>query len=155
LRPVILLGVRDRRIAAGLGLIAVAVVVPEVKVRTHVLPNFSDWAYFVVFLVLVWAGGTLVVRAWRSKYAGGGASGRRVRPLKPGESYDRPVKLTIVPNVPIAELWRQRLRQEGIEAFFNGSLLRNPSVPVTLWVGEHDLDRARKLFPELQRRDNV
>ena len=71
-------------------------------------------------------------------------------PLESGETYDRPVKLAIVPNVPIAEPWRQRLHAEGIEAFFNGSLLRNPSVPVTLWVGGHDLARARRLLPELR-----
>jgi hypothetical protein len=71
--------------------------------------------------------------------------------LEPGERYDRPVKLARVANTPIAELWRQRLHHEGIEAFHRGSLLRNPSMPVTLWVGEHDLDRARELFPELQQ----
>jgi hypothetical protein len=146
--------VRDRRIAGGLALIAAAFAVPEVKIHTHVLPRFSDWAYFIIFLVLVWAGCTLIARAWRPKYGSTKAGGQTVRPLEPGETYDRPVKLTIVPNVPIAELWRQRLHQEGIEAFFNGSLLRNPSVPVTLWVGEHDLDRTRKLFPELLR-DNL
>ena len=142
---------RDRRIAAGLVLIVAAFAVPEVKIHTHVLPRFSDTAYFIIFLVLLWAGCTLVARAWRSKFPRGEAREQRVRPLKPGETYDRPVKLTIVPNMPIAELWRQRLHEEGIEAFFNGSLLRNPSVPVMLLVGEHDLDRARKLFPELQR----
>jgi len=137
---------RDKRIAAGLGLIAAAVVVAEVNKRV-----FPHGSYFVVILVLLWAGCALVVRGWRSQYGSGEVRGQRVRrPLKLGGSYDRPVKLTMVPNVPIAELWRQRLHQEGIEAFFKGSLLRNPSVPVTLWVGEHDLDRARELFPELQ-----
>ena len=144
----------DRRIAAGLGLIAAAFAVPVVKIHTHVLPDFSGSAYVIIFLVLVWAGCTLIARAWRSKFPRGEVGGQRVRPLEPGETYDRPVKLTVVPNVPIAKLWRQRLHAEGIEGFFNGALLRNPSVPVTLWVGEHDLDRARRLFPELQR-DNL
>lgn len=111
---------------------------------------FPHESYIVIVLVLLWAGCTLVRRGWRSQYAATKPRGQRIRPLTPGESYDRPVKLAMVPNVPIAEVWQQRLHQEGIEAFVKGSLLRNPSIPVTLWVGEHDFDRARTLFPELQ-----
>jgi hypothetical protein len=141
-----------KRIAAGVGLLAAAVAVAEVNKRV-----FPHGSYVIVVLVLLWAGCTLVARGWRSLDDSGEARPQRVRPLqkqvrplKTGESYDRPVKLALVPNAPMAEVWQQRLRQEGIEAFFNGSLLRTPSLPVTLWVGEHDLDRARELFPELR-----
>jgi hypothetical protein len=85
---------------------------------------------------------------------------RRVEPLKPGESYDTGVKLATVPNVPFADLWCQRLQENGIEAFYksgaatpgwvgDGGPGLNPSAPVELWVGKHDLPRARELFPEL------
>jgi Putative prokaryotic signal transducing protein len=136
---------RNKRIAAGLGLLAAAIAVAMINSRI-----FPHESYIVIFLVLLWAGCTLVRRGGRSQYGSDEARGQRIRPLKPGESYDRPVKLAMVPNVPIAEVWQQRLHQEGIEALVKGSLLRNPSIPVTLWVGEHDFDRARKLFPELQ-----
>jgi len=83
-----------------------------------------------------------------------------VAPLKLGESYDTPVKLATVPNVPMADLWCQRLREEGIEALYrsgaatpalvgDGGPWLNPSFPVEVWVGEHDVARARELFPEL------
>jgi putative signal transducing protein len=142
-----------KRTAAGLGLLAAAIAVIE---EHRVFPHGS---YLIIFFVLLWAGSTLIVRgqgwSWRSQSGSKvrplkPESGSKVRPLKPGESHDRPVKLATVPNVPLAEVWCQRLRQQGIEAFFKGSLLRNPSMPVTLWVGEHDFDRARELFPELQ-----
>lgn len=84
---------------------------------------------------------------------------RRVGPLKPGESYDTAVKLATLPNVPLADLWCQRLREEGIEAFHKsspypisgiyGGAAVNPAVPVEVWIGQHDVERARQLFPEL------
>jgi hypothetical protein len=80
-------------------------------------------------------------------------------PLRPGESYDTAVKLATVPNVPLADLWCQRLRQEGIETFSKsspfpisgiyGGAAVNPAVPTEVWVGEHDVERVRELFPEL------
>jgi Putative prokaryotic signal transducing protein len=81
-------------------------------------------------------------------------------PLKPGETYQDAVKLTLVPNVPLAELWCQRLRENGIEAFYKagspfgaeavGIADLNPGLPAEIWVGEHDAERARQLFPELR-----
>ena len=80
-------------------------------------------------------------------------------PLQPGEVYDTTVKLTTLPNVPLADLWCQRLRQEGIEAFYKtggfgvglggGLPGPNPGRPTEIWIGEHDLQRARELFHEL------
>jgi hypothetical protein len=82
-------------------------------------------------------------------------------PLRPGESYDNSVKLATVPNMPFADMWCQRLREEGIEAFYKpspyslggplyaGVAGANPGLPVELWVGEHSVGRARELFPEL------
>ena len=83
-----------------------------------------------------------------------------VRPLEPGEQYDTSAKLAIVPNAPMADLWCQRLREQGIEAFYkSGALATLPGIyggpaansggPVEVWVGEHDLERERELFPEL------
>jgi hypothetical protein len=84
---------------------------------------------------------------------------RSVPPLAPGEQYDTAVKLATVPNVPMADLWCQRLREEGIEAFqkgapylpaiYGGVAGANPGLPTEVWVGEHDAERARELFPEL------
>jgi hypothetical protein len=48
--------------------------------------------------------------------------------LEPGETYQHPVKLARVPNVPLAEVWCQRLRQNGIEAFYKGSSLPRASL---------------------------
>ena len=79
-------------------------------------------------------------------------------PLRPGESYDTAVKLATLPNGPLADLWCQRLLEQGIEAFykpapyltsFYGGATATPSLPAEVWVGEHDVERARELFPEL------
>lgn len=81
-------------------------------------------------------------------------------PLAAGERYDESVKLATLPNVPLADLWCQRLRDEGIEAYYTASPVTpafvgeggprwNPALPVELRVGAHDLARARELFPEL------
>jgi hypothetical protein len=82
-----------------------------------------------------------------------------VPPLQPGEQYDTAVRLATVPNVPMADLWCQRLREEGIEAFqkgapylpavYGGVAGANPGLPTEVWVGAHDAERARELFPEL------
>ena len=84
----------------------------------------------------------------------------RVPPLEPGERYDTSVKLATVANAPLADLWCQRLREEGIEAFFTGGAsaslagiyggpVANPGYPTEIRVGAHDVERARQLFPEL------
>ena len=81
-----------------------------------------------------------------------------IRPLKPGEVYDDSVKLATVPNGPLADLWCQRLREQGIEAFykptqyltsFYGFATTMAGYPQEIWVGEHSAERARELFPEL------
>ena len=68
------------------------------------------------------------------------------------------MKLATVPNIPMADLWCQRLRDEGIEAFQKGAPYlpalyaasgANPGLPTEVWVGQHDIERARELFPEL------
>ena len=83
---------------------------------------------------------------------------QRVPPLQPGEQYDTAVKLATVPNVPMADMWCQRLRDEGIEAFQKGAPMlpaiyggsaANPGMPTEVWVGQHEASRARELFPEL------
>jgi len=78
-------------------------------------------------------------------------------PLKPGEVYDTTVKLTTLPNVPLGELWCQRLKEYGIEAFLKGGsplattygTALDQALPAELWVGQHDAERARELLREL------
>lgn len=112
----------------------------------------------VVFVGLVLAALGLIIRTrGRSSETG---SRSQVRPLEPGETYQETVKLVRLPNVPLAEVWRQRLRQNGIETFYKGAspfgaqgvgiANLNPALPVELWVGEDDAARALELFPELR-----
>jgi hypothetical protein len=143
---------------AALGLaLAVAVV------GGRVFPHGAQWA---VAAILLWAGVTVVGRGRggrmkRRPVREASASIRpRASPLKPGETYQDSVKLTLVPNVPLADLWCQRLRQNGIEAFYKGASPfggqgvgiadLNPGLPAEIWVGEDDAERARQLFPELR-----
>jgi hypothetical protein len=126
--------------------------------------TFPHGVRWVIAAVLVWAGLTLIGRArgWkieRPSRAISDPARSRVRPLKPGESYQDAVRLVLVPNVPLAEVWCQRLRQSGIEAFYKGASPfggeavgiadLNPALPAEVWVGENDVARARQLFPEL------
>jgi hypothetical protein len=128
--------------AGGLALIAAAWAVGVIESQTHAFP---DVVVTVLFYGGLLVGCVLAVQGWRARYGRGGPP-----PLQPGESFDRPVVLALVENVPIAELWRQRLRGEGIEAVVDGAP-RVPFAPVPLLVSEHDLDRARELFPELHQ----
>lgn len=143
---------------AGYVFIGLAVVVAALGAF---VPHASRW---VVTAVLAWAGLTLVGRArgWkikRRRHTISEPTRSRVRPLKPGETYQDAVKLALVPNVPLAEVWCQRLRQNGIEAFYKGASPfgaqgvgiadLNPALPAELWVGEDDAARAIQLFPEL------
>jgi hypothetical protein len=99
--------------------------------------------------------GSSVANARRSRKS---ARRPRIPPLKPGEAYDTTVKLTTLPNVPIAELWCQRLREHGIEAFYKGGsplagvygTQLDAALPAELWVGEHDAKRAAQLMRELR-----
>jgi Putative prokaryotic signal transducing protein len=114
------------------------------------------WAVGFVGLVL----GALALIVRTRGRSGETGDGSQVRPLGPGESYQHPVRLAGVPNVPLAEVWCQRLRQNGIEAFYKGAspfgakgvgvTALNPALPVELWVGEDDAARALQLFPELR-----
>ena len=54
-----------------------------------------------------------------------------LEPLRPGESYDTAVKLATVPNSPLADLWCQRLKEQGIEAFYKSG----PASPFPMIYG--------------------
>lgn len=120
---------------------------------------FSQGVRVVIFVILLWAGITLVGRArgWTLKRPNPAGA---ARPLKPGEKYQDAVRLALVPNVPLAEMWCQRLRQNHIEAFYKGASPYgaqgvgiadlNSALPAEIWVGENDAERARQLFPELR-----
>jgi hypothetical protein len=83
-------------------------------------------------------------------------SPRRRRKLRPGEVLDRPVRLTQVPNVPLADMMCSQLRANGIEAYYRGISPfggdavgiadLNPALPAEIMVGEHQLDQARRLL---------
>ena len=129
------------------------------------LPDTSDqiWrigmtvAAFGVVLLLP----TLVGRRVPREPLGYGHPERpEIRPLREGESYDTTVKLVTLPNVPLAELWCQRLKEQGIEAFWKdaslnpitmvyGGAAANPTAPAEVWVGQHDAERALQLLREL------
>jgi len=113
---------------------------------------------YVVFVGLVLAALALMVRTRRR--TGETDSASHVPPLRPGETYQDAVRLALVPNVPLAEVWCQRLGQSGIEAFYKpaspfgaqgvGIANLNPALPVEIWVGGDDAVRALQLFPELR-----
>jgi hypothetical protein len=112
------------------------------------------WVWLLVAL-LAWGGVTVWVRN----------STFRIRTLpRPGPSHLRevrdlgePVRLTVVPNLPLAEMLCSELRQNGIEAFYKGNAslggvtgsvaALNPSLPTDVWVGEADLEKARRFLP--------
>ena len=113
-------------------------------------------------MVLVAVFGAAILGRWRAGRPPKARESSRpeFRPLQPGEVYDTTVKLATLPNTPLADLWCQRLRDEGIEAFCKsgpssglagiyGGSTANPGFPVEVWVGEHNVERARELFPEL------
>ena len=117
----------------------------------HVLlPRLLVW---ILIAILVWAAVTVFWRTVNHQF-------RRLPPedppppLRPGESYDTAVKLTYAPNVPLAEAICSRLHADGIEAFYKetpalGTIWSGTSDfrAVEIWVGEHDLERARALLP--------
>jgi len=144
----------SRRVA--LALLAFAVVAGVVGHFT--LPRLLVW---LLVAVLVWAAATLWLRTGEGREwlaaVRQGDSRRAWRPLEPGESFDRAVKLTFAPNVPIAESICSRLRSNGIEAFVKRvptfvaiSATTNDFEPAEVWVAQHDFMRARALLgPEI------
>ena len=65
------------------------------------------------------------------------------------------VAVGVVPNVPIAEMVIEQLRNEGIEAFFKSAGLGSwgvtsvtgPSSPCEIFVQRADAERAKALLP--------
>lgn len=65
-----------------------------------------------------------------------------------------PVRLTIAPNGPLAEVLCGKLRDHGIEAFYTatspwgGGVVNslNPAFPAEVYVSADDLERAKKLI---------
>jgi len=81
-----------------------------------------------------------------------------VRKLKPGETLDEPVKLTWFPNVPLAESLCERLRHNGIEAYYKGAgpfqagggnaADLHPDWPAEVWVEARHFDDARRFLAQ-------
>src|SRR5205823_4791972 len=93
------------RASARVGYVLVGLAIAVVAVG-DVFPHGAQWPIAGIFL---WAGVTLIARSrgWRVKRPALAVSGPiapRVRPLKPGETYQDAVKLALVPNVPLAEV---------------------------------------------------
>jgi|SRR5947209_19147876 len=117
----------------------------------------SPALWIIAALVLIFAGAILGRRRHVRPSRERAPERPAAEPLHPGESYDTSVKLATVPNMPLADLWCQRLRAEGIEAYYTSGFVQgifggpaaNPAFPTEIRVGEHDLPRARELFPEL------
>jgi hypothetical protein len=136
-------GVRAQRSFAialfGAG-IATAAVGPTV------MPTIWAW---LLFVMLAWAAGTVWFRGvdWSSVWR------KPMRPLASGEAFVDAVKLTFVPNVPLAESICLRLRANHIEAFYKRvpafdalSTVTNDMDAAEVWVAASDLDRARAIL---------
>lgn len=68
---------------------------------------------------------------------------------------DDPVALTIAPNVPMADMLCQRLKQHGIPAYYRdvspvtgvlGGAAVNPAFGVEILVNTSDLERAEQVI---------
>jgi hypothetical protein len=130
----------DRKTASrryALALFVVAVVAGATG--PMVLPQRLVW---ITVGVLFWAAGTIWYRTieWP-------------RPPKPGNVDGIAVKLTIAPNVPLAEAICSRLRDNGIEAYWSRPPVSQgfgegtgDLMPAEVWVAEQDLERAQALL---------
>jgi hypothetical protein len=135
------------RWAAGALLVAAVVA----GVLGHmVLPQMLVW---LLIGILVWAAVTIFWRTIDHQFRTLPPNDNP-GPLQPGESFDDAVKLTWVPNVPVAEAICTRLLDDGIEAFYKRiptfdalSTVTSDFDPAEIWVAEHDLERARTLLP--------
>jgi hypothetical protein len=141
-----------------LGSLAIIAGVVVARLGDRVVPNLLAW---LVAVMLVWAGLTVWTRSigkrW-PKFSWQAPVWPKVPKLRPVEGYDTPVKLAQVPNVPTAEMVCARLREAGIEAFYkaatpfggqgSGISDLNPALPVEIWVGERQVERARHLLPD-------
>jgi len=113
------------------------------------LPRLLVW---ILIAILVWAAVTIFWRTIDHQFRTLPPE-HAPPPLGPGESYDTAVKLTYAPNVPLAEAICTRMRANGIEAFhkqvqgFGAWSGTSDFRGVEIWVGEHDLERARALLP--------
>ena len=114
------------------------------------LPRLLVW---ILIAILVWAAVTIFWRTIDHQFRTLPPE-HAPPPLGPGESYDTAVKLTYAPNVPLAEAICTRMRANGIEAFYKQTPALGTIWSKTgdfgaaeIWVGEHDLERARALLP--------
>jgi hypothetical protein len=132
------------------GTMLAAAVVAGVLGHT-MLPRILVW---LLIAVLVWAAVTIWCRTIDLRMRTLPPPDDPPRPLNAGETYDNAVKLSWVPNVPIAEAICRRLLAHGIEAFYKRiptfdalSAVTSDFDPAEVWVAEHELDRARALLP--------
>jgi hypothetical protein len=121
----------------ALVLFAVAVVAGATGPR--VLPHGLVW---ITVGVLFWAAGTTW---WRTI--------EWPRASMPANVEGIAVKLTLAPNVPIAEAICSRLRDNGIEAYWSRPPVSQgfgegtgDFMPAEVWVAEQDLARAQALL---------
>jgi hypothetical protein len=126
-------------------------------VAVAVVGQESSWRTFLLWLLAIAliAGGAAVWGQNRTPAARD--IGRRRSPTRAEGDYGTSARLTVVPNLPIAEMLCQELRSNGIEAFYKGALPSglggvasvNPASPAEIWVSEADLDQARQFLPRV------
>jgi hypothetical protein len=71
------------------------------------------------------------------------------------DNPDDVVAVGLVPNVPLAEMVIEELRNEGIEAFYKSaglgswgaSSVSGPASPCEIYVQRADAERAKELLP--------
>jgi hypothetical protein len=127
--------VTDRRFAIALFVVALVAGVTG----PTVLPQGLIW---ITVGVLVWAAGTIWHRTIEWPKA-----------PTPGNVEGIAAKLTLAPNVPMAEAICSRLRDIGIEAYWSRPPVSQgfgegtgDLMPVEVWVAEQDLARAQALL---------
>jgi hypothetical protein len=126
-------------------------------VAVAVVGQESSWRTFLLWLLAIAliSGGATVWAQNRTSAARD--RGRRRSPPRAESDYGTSARLTVAPNLPIAEMLCQELRSNGIEAFYKGALPSglggvasvNPASPAEIWVSEADLDRARQFLPRV------
>ncbi|MFL5964896.1 MAG: DUF2007 domain-containing protein [Gaiellaceae bacterium] len=144
-------------IGRWVGLAVVVLGIGVAAVGPAVLPQLLVW---LLAAMLAWVGVTMWMRSdapgKRAVWLRSSDGPRRVEGLKPGERYETAVKLTQVPNVPLAEMICSRLRANGIEAFYKGIspyaaagglAPTDPAFPAEIWVGAGHVEQARQLLP--------
>jgi hypothetical protein len=66
------------------------------------------------------------------------------------------VRLATAPNVPVANIWEQALKEEGIRCKLVGDYLETglgniPGMRAEIWVHKEDAERAQAIISKLEK----